>query len=56
MFLKENRICVLRFRNEEVERDIDDVLRRIREYINNSINKLKRSEKFEAVQTPNPLT
>ena len=39
LFLMENRINVIRFRNEEVEQDIDGVLRRIREYINNSINK-----------------
>jgi len=39
LFLMANRINVIRFRNEEVEQDIDDVLRRIREYINNSINK-----------------
>jgi len=39
LFLMENRINVIRFRNEEVEQDTDGVLRRIREYINNSINK-----------------
>ena len=39
LFLMENRINVIRFRNEEVEQDVDDVLRRIREYVNNSINK-----------------
>ena len=32
-FLNDNRIHVLRFRNEEVEEDIEKVLNRIREYI-----------------------
>jgi very-short-patch-repair endonuclease len=49
-FLKENRIHVLRFRNEEVEQNIDLVLDRIRDYIN-SIHQGQ-----EVVQTPNPLT
>ena len=31
-FLTDNRINVLRFRNEEVEQDIDKVINRIREY------------------------
>ena len=44
-FLNQNRIFVLRFRNEEVEQDMNGVLSRIREFINNII-----------VQTPNPLT
>jgi very-short-patch-repair endonuclease len=46
-FLKQNRINVLRFRNEEVEENIANVIDRIREYI----NKLTK-----CVQTPNPLT
>ncbi len=33
VFLNDNRIHVLRFRNEEVEEDIEKVLNRIREYI-----------------------
>ena len=50
IFLKENRIKVLRFRNEEVEQNINDVLERIKDYIR-SINQGQ-----EVVQTPNPLT
>ena len=50
-FLCEQRIHVLRFRNEDVETDVDGVLNRIREYINNSITQGKA-----VVQTPNPLT
>ena len=38
VFLNQNRIFVLRFKNEEVEQDVDGVLRRIREFINNNIN------------------
>ena len=37
LFLKENKIKVLRFRNEEVETDIEDVLKRIRLFINQEI-------------------
>ena len=37
VFLNQNRISVLRFRNEEVESNIEDVLNRIREFINNNI-------------------
>ena len=48
-FLNENRIHVLRFRNKEVESNINNVLLRIREFINNNINKT-------VVQTPTPLT
>ena len=50
IFLKENRIKVLRFRNEEVEQNIGNVLERIKNYIR-SINQGQ-----EVVQTPNPLT
>ena len=50
-FLCEQRIHVLRFRNEDVETDVDGVLNRIREYINNCITQGKA-----VVQTPNPLT
>ena len=50
-FLEQNRIRVLRFRNEEVELGINDVLIRIQEFINTSINGVD-----EGVQTPNPLT
>ena len=32
-FLNDNRIKVLRFRNEEIEKDIDNVLKRIRDEI-----------------------
>jgi len=49
-FLNQNRITVIRFRNEEVENDIEKVLNRIREYIEMNINPKK------VVQTPNPLT
>ena len=49
-FLNQNRIHVIRFRNEEVEQSIELVLQRIREYINSNINPQK------VVQTPNPLT
>ena len=37
VFLNENRIRVIRLKNEEVESDIDNVLNRIRDYINNEI-------------------
>ena len=50
IFLKENRIKVLRFRNEEVEQNIGNVLERIKNYIR-GINQGQ-----EVVQTPNPLT
>ena len=51
-FLLEQRIHVLRFRNEDVENDVEGVLERIREYINRVI-----TNKTEAVQTPcSPLT
>ena len=46
-FLNQNRISVLRFRNEEVEGNVEEVLERIREYIE-CLTK--------GVQTPNPLT
>jgi very-short-patch-repair endonuclease len=32
-FLNENRICVIRFSNDEVEKDINSVLNKIRAYI-----------------------
>ena len=38
VFLKQNNIFVLRFKNEEVEQDAERVLGRIREFINNNIN------------------
>ena len=50
-FLCEQRIHVLRFRNKDVETDVDGVLNRIREYINKCI-----TQKIAVVQTPNPLT
>ena len=37
VFLNENKIKVLRFRNEEIETDIEDVLKRIRLFINQEI-------------------
>ena len=46
-FLLEQRIHVLRFRNEDVENDVEGVLERIREYINRVI-----INKTEAVQPP----
>ena len=48
-FLNQNRIDVLRFRNEEIENNIEDVIKVIKEYI------WKKSIKT-TVQTPNPLT
>ena len=50
-FLRQNRIQVVRFKNEEVEQNIDNVLDRIRDFINTSINL-----ELVVVQTPNPLT
>ena len=49
-FLIKNKIHILRFRNEEVEHHIENVLERIREFVL-SINRGQ-----EVVQTPNPLT
>ena len=46
-FLLEQRIHVLRFRNEDVENDVEGVFERIRDYINRVI-----INKAEAVQTP----
>ena len=37
VFLNENRIYVIRFRNEEVEENIENALNRIREYIRDEI-------------------
>ena len=37
MFLNQNRIKVIRFKNEEVEEDIEKVLSTIRKYINDEI-------------------
>ena len=50
LFLQQQKIHVLRIKNEEVEENIEEVLNKIREYIN-SINR-----DCEAVQTPIPLT
>ena len=50
-FLNENRISVLRFWNEEVEQDVQSVLNRIREFIDNNLKGA-----VTLVQTPNPLT
>ena len=50
LFLRQQKIHVLRIKNEEVEENIEEVLNKIREYIN-SINR-----DCEAVQTPIPLT
>ena len=49
-FLETSRIHVIRFKNDEIENDIEDVKKRILEYIHS----MNRS--CEAVQTPNPLT
>ena len=49
-FLRQQRIHVLRIKNEEVETNIEEVLKKIRNYIN-SINR-----DSEVVQTPNPQT
>jgi very-short-patch-repair endonuclease len=51
VFLNEHRISVLRFRNDEVESDVNGVLERIRVYINNYI-----IGGDKPVQTPTPLT
>ena len=48
-FLNQNRIIVIRFRNEEVENNIDNVINRIKECI-------QSIERKTLVQTPNPLT
>jgi very-short-patch-repair endonuclease len=50
-FLCEQRIHVLRFRNKDVETDVDGVLNRVREYINKCI-----TQGTAVVQTPTPLT
>ena len=50
VFLKQNRIQVLRFRNEEVEQNIEYVLERIKDFI------LSINQGQEGVQTPTPLT
>ena len=50
VFLKQNRIQVLRFRNEEVEQNIEYVLERIKDFI------LSINQGQEGVQAPNPLT
>ena len=34
-FLEQNGITVIRFRNEEIETDINDVVCRIKDFINN---------------------
>ena len=34
LFLNQHRIKVIRFRNEEIESDIESVIQRIKEYIN----------------------
>ena len=34
LFLNQHRIKVIRFRNEEIETDIDSVIQRIKDYIN----------------------
>ena len=46
-FLLEQRIHVLRFRNDDVESDVEGVIERIREYINRVI-----TNKNTVVQTP----
>ena len=48
VFLNQNRIQVIRFRNEEVETNVEDVLQKIREFISVVINPKK------VVQTPTP--
>ena len=50
VFLKQDRIQVLRFRNEEVEQNIEYVLERIKDFI------LSINQGQEGVQTPNLLT
>ncbi|MBQ8656523.1 MAG: endonuclease domain-containing protein [Prevotella sp.] len=40
-FLQDNRIKVIRFRNEEIENDIDNVISKIREFVNHEIQLFK---------------
>ena len=47
-FLNQNRIRVIRFRNEEIEKNISEVIRKIKECI--------QQIKNTSLQTPNPLT
>jgi len=49
LFLYENRISIIRFKNKEIENEIDSVINRIKE----CVRQLKAKV---AVQTPNPLT
>ena len=48
-FLEQNGITVIRFRNEEIEKDIDNVICKIKEFINN------RDWVRRYTKTPNPL-
>ena len=52
-FLVNNKIHVLRFKNEEIENNINQVINKIKEKINQIINMM---EERMYVQTPNPLT
>ncbi|MBR1688948.1 MAG: DUF559 domain-containing protein [Prevotella sp.] len=40
-FLNENRIAVIRFSNEEVEKNVENVINKIREYINGEFRLFK---------------
>ena len=48
VFLNQNRIVVIRFRNEEIENNMSDVLDKIKTVIHGLVG--------AHVQTPNPLT
>ena len=48
VFLNQNRIVVIRFRNEEIENNMSDVLDKIKTVIHGLVG--------APVQTPNPLT
>ena len=49
MFLNQYGITIIRFRNEEIENDIDKVINEIKDTINNG------DWEFRYVKTPNPL-
>ena len=56
-FVMKQGIRVLRFKNEEIENNIDDVVNRIKEYIKSNQWNIRFQKKERlVVQTPNPLT
>ena len=48
-FLEQQNIKVIRFKNEEIENDMENVVNKIKEFINN------RDWATRYVKTPNPL-